>query len=171
MEGWGACRWFSLRVEKLKREPGEEEEDGGGSGRSLGASEKCLQAERTAHSVCAGRGHWLPVGLLPQRQAALRAGQLVPLLPPPAPNINALPCWPPSVLSPPSLSAPGSFLCDKIRSSLPSISLFNSTPCHNHQHLQKHAKRKTVTAFYWETIRLLGLAISTAHLTPTLNQT
>lgn len=39
------------------------------------ASEECLQAERTAHPVCAGCGHWLPAGLLPQGQAALRAGQ------------------------------------------------------------------------------------------------
>lgn len=43
----------------------------------MGAGEECLQAERTAYTVCAGRGHWLPAGLLPQRQAALRAGQLV----------------------------------------------------------------------------------------------
>lgn len=51
-------------------------EDGSGSGRSVGAGEECLQAERTAHPVCAGRGHRLPAGLLPQRQAALGAGQL-----------------------------------------------------------------------------------------------
>ncbi len=43
----------------------------------MGAGEECLQAERTAHPVCPGRGHWLPAGLLPQRQAALRAGQLL----------------------------------------------------------------------------------------------
>ena len=42
----------------------------------MGAGEECLQAERTAHPVRVGRGHWLPAGLLPQRQAAVGAGQL-----------------------------------------------------------------------------------------------
>lgn len=42
----------------------------------MGAGEECLQAERTAHPVGAGCGHRLPAGLLPQRQAALGAGQL-----------------------------------------------------------------------------------------------
>lgn len=56
------------------------EEDGTGSGGSVGQSKECLQAERTAYPVCAGRGHRLPVGLLPERQAALRAGQLVKVL-------------------------------------------------------------------------------------------
>lgn len=60
-----------------QQEVEEAEEDGGGSGRSVGAGEERLQAERTAHPVRAGRGHWLPAGLLPQGQAALRAGQLV----------------------------------------------------------------------------------------------
>lgn len=57
------------------------EEDGSGSGRSVGAGEERLQAEWTAHPVCAGRGHRLPAGLLPQGQAALRAGQLVKMHP------------------------------------------------------------------------------------------
>lgn len=52
-------------------------EDGGSSGRSMGAGEERVQAERATHPVCAGRGHRLPAGLLPQREATLRAGQLV----------------------------------------------------------------------------------------------
>lgn len=56
------------------------EEDGAGSGGSVGQSKECLQAERTAHPVGAGRGHRLPAGLLPERQAALRAGQSVTVL-------------------------------------------------------------------------------------------
>ncbi|CAF92563.1 unnamed protein product, partial [Tetraodon nigroviridis] len=35
----------------------------------VGAGEERLQAERAAHPVGAGRGHRLPAGLLPQRQA------------------------------------------------------------------------------------------------------
>lgn len=57
--------------QQQQQEVEEAEEDGGGSGRSVGAGEERLQAEWTAHPVCAGRGHWLPAGLLPQGQAAL----------------------------------------------------------------------------------------------------
>lgn len=48
--------------------------DGGGAGRSVCAGERCLQAERAAHPLCAGRHHRLPAGILPAHQAALGAG-------------------------------------------------------------------------------------------------
>lgn len=76
----GGFLWVGLQSCSQDQDKQEEEEvveDGGGSGWSVGAGEECLQAERPAHPVCAGRSHWLPAGLLPQRQAALWAGQLV----------------------------------------------------------------------------------------------
>lgn len=72
---WGGLQSCSQDQDKQEEEE-VVEEDGGGSGWSVGAGEECLQAERTAHPVRAGRGHWLPAGLLSQRQAALGAGQL-----------------------------------------------------------------------------------------------